>query len=72
MSSQMTTPKRLKLNFYLTSGSKTFTLQSGTTKSPCISNFHTAKLRPSLGPESLTGWVAYKDEFAIIEIQTQA
>lgn len=29
-------------------------------------------LRPSLGNASLTGWVAYKDEFAIIEIQTQA
>lgn len=29
-------------------------------------------LRPSLGTASLIGWVAYKDEFAIIEIQTQA
>lgn len=28
-------------------------------------------LRPSLQTTSLTGWVAYKDEFAIIEIQTQ-
>lgn len=30
------------------------------------------RLRPSLETASLTGWVAYKDEFAIIEIQTQA
>lgn len=29
-------------------------------------------LRPSLGRASLIGWIAYKDEFAIIEIQTQA
>lgn len=29
-------------------------------------------LRPSLATASLTGWVAYKDEFAIIEMQTQA
>lgn len=29
-------------------------------------------LRPSLETASLIGWVAYKDEFAIIEIQTQA
>ena len=28
---------------YFTGGSETYTLQSGTAKSPCISNFHTAQ-----------------------------
>lgn len=30
-------------SIYLTNGSETQTFQSGTTKSPCISNFHTVQ-----------------------------